>query len=42
MVKGVLNRDEFGISSFNFPMPSGAPMVGREVFLNISLELIQK
>ncbi|MDI3536282.1 MAG: hypothetical protein PWR20_1869 [Bacteroidales bacterium] len=42
MIKGVLNRDDFGISSFGFPMPSGAPMVGREVFLNISLEIIKK
>lgn len=41
LVKGVLNRDEFGIS-YNAPMPNGAPMIGREVKLNISLETIKQ
>ncbi len=41
-VQGVLNRDDFGISAFSFPLPSGAPMVGREVFLTIPLELIKQ
>jgi polyisoprenoid-binding protein YceI len=42
LVEGVINRDDFGITAFSFPMPSGAPMVGREVLLNISLELIKQ
>lgn len=41
LVKGVLNRDEFGIS-YNASMPNGAPMIGREVKLNISLETIKQ
>jgi len=41
LVKGVLNRDEFGIS-YNAPIPNGAPMIGREVKLNISLETIKQ
>ncbi len=41
IVKGVLNRDDFGIN-YNAPMPSGAPMIGREVNLNITLELIKQ
>ncbi|GAB6282175.1 MAG: YceI family protein [Ignavibacterium sp.] len=41
LVKGVLNRDEFGIS-YNAQMPNGAPMIGRDVKLNISLETIKQ
>ncbi len=41
IVKGVINRDDFGIT-YNAMLPSGAPMIGREVFLNISFEFIKK
>jgi len=40
-VKGVINRDEFGIS-YNAPMPSGAPMIGREIHMDASVELVKK
>lgn len=39
-VSGVVNRDDFGIT-YNAPMPSGAPMIGREVHLKIGVELVK-
>ncbi|MCB0535974.1 MAG: YceI family protein [Saprospiraceae bacterium] len=39
-VSGVINRDDFGIT-YNAPMPSGAPMIGREVHLKIGVELVK-
>lgn len=39
-VSGVVNRDDFGIA-YNAPMPSGAPMIGREVNLKINVELVK-
>lgn len=41
MVEGKLKRDEFGITSFSMLLPTGAPMVGNEVKLNIGVELVK-